>query len=122
MHSIRLLLMAKRGIHNTPKQKRWVGKLKALYARHEALVQEMEKRGYSHKSPLNAAPSIDSDVQDALINSIAEQKELLNNKKLRLSLCDLIQYNIVFSHGNIYDSNTKHSYYCARGPRENHPG
>ena len=41
------------GYSNHPETKRWVGKLRAIYDRHEALVVEMHKRGYEHNSPLD---------------------------------------------------------------------
>lgn len=69
----------KKGYSQHPETKRWVGKLKALYNRHEALVKEMESRGYNHASPLEE-PMDDCDIQDVFINTIEEQKELLNNK------------------------------------------
>ena len=40
----------KEGYKNHPEVNRWRGKLKSLFLRHEELVKEMEKRGYSHKS------------------------------------------------------------------------
>lgn len=70
----------KKGYSQHPETKRWVGKLQALYNRHEALVQEMTARGYKHKSPLEKSPMSNSDIQDVFINTIEEQKELLNNK------------------------------------------
>jgi hypothetical protein len=68
------------GYRNHPETKRWVGKLAALYKRHEQEVVEMELRGYTHKSPLDKRKAKDDAVQDVFIATIAEQKELLLNK------------------------------------------
>lgn len=58
-----------------PETKRWVGHLGALYERHEALVAEMHRRGYTgHKTPLikplkgfkqpNRIESVESQIQN----------------------------------------------------------
>lgn len=63
-----------------PETKRWVGKLKALYARHDALVEEMEKRNYRHSSPLDESLAIGDATQTEFVHSIDEQYRLLNEK------------------------------------------
>lgn len=68
------------GYSQHPETKRWVGKLKALYLRHEALVKEMSKRGYEHRSPLDKRLARGKVKQDVLIDSIAKQKQLLREK------------------------------------------
>ncbi len=68
------------GYANHPETKRWVGKERALYKRHEMLVAEMTARGYAHKSPLDASHAVGAAVQDVFINTIAEQKALLREK------------------------------------------
>lgn len=68
------------GYANHPETKRWVGKEAALYARHEALVEEMTDRGYQHNSPLDASLATGSTTQDAFIDTVARQKELLRDK------------------------------------------
>jgi len=40
------------GWRNHPERKRWEGHLPALVRRHDMLVEEMERRGYNHQSPL----------------------------------------------------------------------
>jgi hypothetical protein len=70
----------KKGYSRHPETIRWVGKLKALYFRHEDLVQEMKKRGYSHKSDLSHLLAIGSKKQTVLINTISEQIEILRKK------------------------------------------
>lgn len=70
----------KGGYSQHPETKRWVGKLGALYARHEALVKEMEKRGYAHHSPLDTRLARGSKKQSVFLHTIAEQKEILHKK------------------------------------------
>jgi hypothetical protein len=41
------------GYRNHPEVRRWVGRKGALWRRHRALVEEMEARGYNHRSPLS---------------------------------------------------------------------
>lgn len=68
------------GYSHHPETKRWVGKEKALYVRHNALVEEMGRRGYKHMSPLSEELALGSDLQDMYIDSLPIQKELLKNK------------------------------------------
>lgn len=63
-----------------PETKRWVGKLAALYRRHEDLVVEMNSRGYSHNSPLDAKAAIGSDTQTTFVDSPERQREILRAK------------------------------------------
>lgn len=76
----------KKGYSQHPETKRWVGKLKALYNRHEALVEEMEKRGYRHGTPLDATKATDLDQQDQFIHTIEEQMEILRKKGCECSV------------------------------------
>ncbi len=71
------------GYSRHPETLRWVGKTRALYNRHEALVKEMQKRGYRHLSPLDKKLAKGSAVQKVFIDSVARQKIILKNK-----LCD----------------------------------
>lgn len=75
-----ILTENKKGYSSHPETKRWIGKLKALYLRHEEEVSEMEKRGYRHLSPLDKEKASGSSVQDEYINTIDEQKALLKQK------------------------------------------
>ena len=59
---------------------RWVGKMGALFARHETLVKEFTRRGYSHHTPLNKKLAEGSKSQKIFINTIKEQKIILKNK------------------------------------------
>lgn len=71
----------KKGYSKHPETIRWVGKLKALSIRHEALVQEITKRGYNHKSDLQIQFAKGNKKQDVFINTISEQIEILKKKK-----------------------------------------
>mgnify|MGYP003386520316 CR=1 FL=1 len=55
------------GYSRHPETRRWVGKLAALYTRHEALVVEITRRGYRHESDLDGEAATGSLVQDAFI-------------------------------------------------------
>lgn len=72
--------LGKTGYRNHPETQRWEGKLAALYLRHEALVREMEARGYNHSSPLDPALATGSDRQDTFIDSPELQPEILRAK------------------------------------------
>ncbi|MDE2290794.1 MAG: pyrimidine dimer DNA glycosylase, partial [Elusimicrobia bacterium] len=50
-----VLTQGQEGYSRHPETLRWVGRLKALFARHEELVAEMGRRGYRHASPLARA-------------------------------------------------------------------
>ena len=70
----------KGGYSRHPETLRWVGKLKALYQRHEALVVEFKKRGYNHLSPLDKKLAKGAGGQKVFINTIKEQREILKKK------------------------------------------
>jgi hypothetical protein len=70
----------KKGYSNHPETKRWKGKLKALYNRHEEIVKEMKKRGYVHNNPLEKRLAIGKDKQNVYIDTIEDQMKVLNNK------------------------------------------
>src|ERR1700686_5024656 len=71
-----------------PETKRWVGKTRALFERHEQLVTEMERRGYKHGSPLDRTAAIGAQVQDAFVDSPEEQQRLLANKACECPLTE----------------------------------
>lgn len=75
-----ILTQDKKGYRNHPETKRWEGKLPALFARHEALVAEMGRRGYTHSSPLDQSLSIGEREQDTFVNTIEEQIAILASK------------------------------------------
>jgi hypothetical protein len=70
----------KKAYAHHPETMRWRGKLKALYLRHEALVDEMTKRGYKHHTPLNPALATGKAFQDELVDSYEEQVRLLKER------------------------------------------
>lgn len=77
-----ILTQNKKGYSQHPETKRWVGKTKALYNRHEALAAEITKRRFKHQSPLlcDADMLIGPEQNDVLIESVASQKMLLITK------------------------------------------
>lgn len=70
----------KGGYSRHPETLRWAGKTNALYNRHEALVTEMIRRGYSHSSPLDKDLASGLTQQNDFIDSIDKQKLLLSEK------------------------------------------
>lgn len=71
------------GYSHHPETKRWAGKEHALYKRHDALVNEMKKRKYNHQSPLDKNFIKGEKYQNSFINTIKEQKEILQNKQCK---------------------------------------
>ena len=81
LHAIWVILTKnKKGYRNHPETKRWQGKLKALYMRHQALANEMKERGYNHKSPLSKRFATGLSLQNEYVDSISKQKKILKNK------------------------------------------
>ncbi len=84
LHAIwSILTKGKKGFAHHPETLRWRGKLKALYLRHEKIVEEMKKRGFNHKSPLNIDFATGKSVQKNMVDSIEDQIELLKSKKCK---------------------------------------
>ncbi|HEX6588696.1 MAG TPA: pyrimidine dimer DNA glycosylase/endonuclease V [Longimicrobiales bacterium] len=82
LHAIwTILTQDRRGYRAHPETRRWEGKLAALYRRHEALVAEMTRRGYGHRSPLDATLATGSEVQDAFVDTIETQRRMLAAKR-----------------------------------------
>jgi len=75
----------KKGYANHPETKRWKGKLKALYCRHENIVKEMKGRGFRHKSNLDVNLACGCRRQAKYVDSIQKQKKILKAKK-----CDCV--------------------------------
>jgi hypothetical protein len=81
LHAIwSVLTQGKRGYSRHPETLRWKGRLQALFARHGRLVEEMRRRGYAHRSPLDARRAAGSGRQTVFLASLAEQKRLLRRK------------------------------------------
>lgn len=84
LHAIwSVLTEGRSGYARHPETLRWIGKLGALYDRHEAQVQEMLRRGYRHQSPLDPARASGSRLQDTYLDPINRQIELLRSKPCR---------------------------------------
>ncbi len=82
LHAIwSILTKDKKGYRRHPETIRWIGRTKALFLRHELLVEEMEKRGYHHHSPLTQSKVIDQSTQDLFVNTPDEQIAILRGKK-----------------------------------------
>jgi hypothetical protein len=75
-----IVSQGKRGYSRHPETRRWEGKLGALFARHNALVEEMQRRGYRHNSPLDPQLATGSMTQDVLLDSLPAQQKLLRAK------------------------------------------
>lgn len=76
----------KKGYSNHPETLRWIGKLKALYIRHELLVKEMKMRGYNHTSHLNSDLAIGNSIQNYYVDSIKDQIYILRNKNCKCKI------------------------------------
>lgn len=80
------------GYSHHPETKRWVNKQKALYLRHEALVEEFKKRNFNHSSPLDKKHATGALRQDVFLQTIEEQIIILNTKPCQCRiLTDLIK-------------------------------
>jgi hypothetical protein len=75
-----ILTQGLRGYRAHPETRRWEGKLLALYRRHEALVRELERRGYRHGSPLDAALATGSAEQREFVDPPDAQRRILAEK------------------------------------------
>ncbi len=60
-----VIIQNKKGYSKHPETIKWIGKLKALYIRHNQQVNEMKNRGYDHQSPLDAKIATGKSRQDA---------------------------------------------------------
>lgn len=82
LHAIwAILTKGKKGYANHPETRRWVGKLKALYRRHEELAVEMSQRGYKHQSPLAYDLATGKKVQTEFVDPPERQVSILRRKK-----------------------------------------
>jgi len=75
-----IITQDKRGYAHHPEVLRWKGKLKALYIKHQEIVDEMERRGFNHNSPLNRDLATGSAEQDIYVDSPEEQLRMLRGK------------------------------------------
>lgn len=78
-----ILTEGKSGYRHHPETLRWIGKLGALFRRHDELVHEMTRRGYHHHSPLNRDRIPDAEwaiPQEEFLLSLDGQRQLLKTK------------------------------------------
>ena len=75
-----IITRGKKGYAQHPETERWRGKLKALFLRHERLVEEMTRRGYQHHSPLDAALATGAPFQDEFVDPPEEQMAILRRR------------------------------------------
>jgi len=88
LHAIwSILTQNKIGYSKHPETLRWRGKLKALYLRHEMLVEDMDKRGYRHRTPLAKELAKGKCRQTEHVNSRNEQIKILKGKKCDCKFC-----------------------------------
>ncbi|WKT58629.1 pyrimidine dimer DNA glycosylase/endonuclease V [Candidatus Nitrosotenuis chungbukensis] len=81
LHAIWAILTEdKTGYSFHPETLRWVGKLPALYTRHEKLVKEMKNRGYNHNSPLDKKHAVGIKKQTKFVHSTKQQITILRSK------------------------------------------
>lgn len=81
LHAIWVVITDNRkGYSLHPETIRWKGKLKALYHRHEELVEEMTRRGYNHNSPLDKLKATGVKTQNELVDSVEKQVQILRKK------------------------------------------
>ena len=81
LHAIWVVITEnKKGYSKHPETIRWVGKLMALYLRHEQIVKEMKRRGYNHQSPLDKKNAIGKSRQDVFVDSTSKQIQILKQK------------------------------------------
>jgi len=78
LHAIwTVLTEGRRGYARHPETLRWQGRLAALYARHDALVAEMGRRGFRHASPLDPALATGAAEQTDLVDPVDVQRARL---------------------------------------------
>lgn len=75
-----ILTLGKRGYSRHPETLRWHGKLAALFRRHEALAAEMTRRGWNHRTSLDARLASGSRTQRVYVDTPARQRALLKEK------------------------------------------
>ena len=81
LHAIWIIITErKKGYSNHPETLRWIGKLQALYRRHNVLVKEMEQRGYTHKSYLDKRKATGKSKQDVFVDLPSKQIKILKQK------------------------------------------
>lgn len=54
--------------------------MKALFKRHDILVEEMLNRGYTHRSPLDHELAVGEGEQHEYVDTVEKQKHILKEK------------------------------------------
>jgi hypothetical protein len=81
LHAIWTVLTEdKRGYAHHPETLRWRGRLAALYARHDAQIAEMRRRGFRHASPLDPGRATGAPTQTELVDSLETQRARLTER------------------------------------------
>jgi hypothetical protein len=81
LHAVWAILTEDRqGYRNHPETRRWRGRLRALYGRHECLVDEMRERGYAHRSPLDERLARGYGIQRTYVDTPEQQRLILEAK------------------------------------------
>lgn len=80
-----ILTLDLQGYRSHPETRRWEGKLAALFRRHESLVAEMTRRGYSHHSELDPELATGLDTQDEFVDPVGRQMDILRMKRCSCS-------------------------------------
>jgi hypothetical protein len=81
LHAIwAILTTGKRGYSRHPETLRWRGRLAALFARHDAQVEEMGRRGFRHASPLDARLATGEAKPPSPIDPVAAQRDRLASR------------------------------------------
>lgn len=90
LHAIWTILTEDRqGYRHHPEVKRWEGHLQHLADRHREQVEEMDQRGWNHKSPIFFERSAIDQLADllesppeppGLVNTLEEQRRILIEK------------------------------------------
>jgi hypothetical protein len=89
LHALwRILSEDRQGYAHHPETRRWRGKLAALFVRHDALVAEMERRGYRHASPLERERATGCGVQREFVDPLDTQLLILRAKGCACAVAD----------------------------------
>ncbi len=87
LHAVWVVLTEnKKGYSHHPETLRWKGHLKALFLRHQKLVEEMSRRGYRHRSLLDKSLAKGSGIQKTYIDAPANQRKILEKKGCRCAV------------------------------------
>lgn len=81
LHAIWAILTRNlKGYSRHPETLRWKGKLRALFLRHASLTEEMLRRGYLHRSPLERRLALGNARQTTFVDPPARQRTFLRRK------------------------------------------